>query len=265
MSTAQNTNSADEWEVVVAKLYNPGCGVQITESGHPSGVKTVQYAPGRSVDRYGDPSGRTVLLWHGMQTDARTAVRPLAETLAGHGLSVMAPDWNSHSDDGGRTDLLQSLDFARAHTNRPEELVLVGWSLGGAAAAGLALHAARFNVVLAHTVCLAGAFTAKDPITGSRLTDDVPAVGVGAPFTLLHGRKDDVIPVAASNAFASGLESLGWPVEVVELDTDHGAIAGARYDEVNDRYLPADDAQTRAVVADVAARIAAVSGAPRAG
>jgi dipeptidyl aminopeptidase/acylaminoacyl peptidase len=83
---------------------------------------------------------------------------------------------------------------------------------------------------------------------------------VGAPFTLLHGLRDDVVPVETSRSFARDLRRIGWPVDVVELDTDHGAIAGARYDAANDRYLAADDARTRTVVRDVAARIAAVVG-----
>ncbi|PRC60713.1 hypothetical protein C6A85_16595, partial [Mycobacterium sp. ITM-2017-0098] len=42
-----------------------------------------------------------------------------------------------------------------------------------------------------------------------------------------------------------------WPVSLVELDTDHGAIAGARYDATVDQYFPADDPQTRTTAADV--------------
>jgi hypothetical protein len=45
---------------------------------------------------------------------------------------------------------------------------------------------------------------------------------------------------------------------VVELDTDHGAIAGARYDPAADRYRAAEDPPTLAVASDVADRIAAV-------
>ncbi|HKI40512.1 MAG TPA: esterase, partial [Mycobacterium sp.] len=45
-------------------------------------METVEYAPGRLVDVFGDPLQPTVLIWHGMQTDARAAVRPLAGLLA---------------------------------------------------------------------------------------------------------------------------------------------------------------------------------------
>lgn len=223
-------------------------------------METAQYAPGRLVDLYGDRSDPTVLLWHGMQTDARAAVGPLAEMLAGHRLGVVAPDWNSHAEDGGRADLVNSVAFARSLPGAAEGLLLVGWSMGAAAAAGLTLHASDFDVTLVHTVCLGGAFTARDPISGASPSDGLRSADVGAPFTLLHGVGDDVVPVTASREFAAELRRAGWPVTLAELDADHGAIAGARYDAAADRYVPASDTPTLAVAADVAARIAAVLG-----
>ncbi|HEY2447608.1 MAG TPA: alpha/beta fold hydrolase [Mycobacterium sp.] len=223
-------------------------------------MRTMEYAPGRLADLFGEPGHPTMLLWHGMQADARTVVRPLAGSLAGHGATVIAPDWNSHSDDGGRADLLGSLDFAREHADDPDGMVLIGWSLGGVAAAALTLAAARFNVVLAHTVCLAGAFMVPDPIRGrvvtAELSCEVSLDGVGStPFTLLHGVADDVVPVQASRAFAAGLERVGWPVDLVELAADHGSIAGAEYDPAADRYRPAQGGRPAQVAGEVAARI----------
>ncbi|WP_439116764.1 hypothetical protein [Mycolicibacter kumamotonensis] len=60
-------------------------------------MDTVEYAHGRLVDLFGEPPGRTALLWHGKQPGARTAIRPLAERVAAHGLQVVVPDWNSQS------------------------------------------------------------------------------------------------------------------------------------------------------------------------
>ena len=217
----------------------------------------MEYAPGRWADVFGDSTQPTVLLWHGMQTDARAAVRPLAGLLAGHGAAVVAPDWNSHADDGGRAELLRSLDFARDHAADADAMVLVGWSLGGCAAAGLTLDAARFKLRLAHTVCLAGAFMAPDPISGRPPSDLLSADRIGAPFTLLHGLADDAVPVTASRAFAAELQQVGWPVELVELDADHGSIAGADYDAAADRYVPARGGRALEVAGEVAARIAA--------
>ncbi|HEV7850413.1 MAG TPA: esterase, partial [Mycobacterium sp.] len=142
-----------------------------------------------------------------------------------------------------------------------DSLTLVGWSMGGLAAAGLTVHASHHDVRLRHTVCLAGAFVTTDPISGRE-----PAAGLAnsgghrSPFTLLHGIADDVVPASASRRFATDLERHGWPVDLVELDADHGSIAGARYDRVADRYHAAEDPRTLDIAADVAARIAAVSG-----
>lgn len=219
-------------------------------------MRTVEYAPGRLADVFGEPERPTVLLWHGMQADARAVVHPLASSLFDHGVAVVAPDWNSHAQDGGRADLLSSLDFAREHGCDPDGLVLVGWSLGGAAAAALTLAATRFNVVLARTVCLAGAFTVPDPIRGRVVTEELSGGDVGStPFTLLHGAADDVVPVQASRAFAAGLERVGWPVDLVEFAADHGSIAGAEYDRAADRYRAARDGRPLQVAGEVAARI----------
>jgi hypothetical protein len=88
----------------------------------------------------------------------------------------------------------------------------------------------------------------------------VPAaqVRVGAhpcAFTLLHGLADRVIPISVTRDFASALRRNNWPVQVVELPADHGSIAGAVYDAVAGRYCAADDPETLAVAADVAAQI----------
>lgn len=223
-------------------------------------METLEYAPGRWADVFGDSTRPTVLVWHGMQADARAAVGPLAGMLAGHGAAVVAPDWNSHSPDGGRADLLASLDFARNFAADPDGLVLVGWSMGGCAAAALTLDAERFGVALAHTVCLAGAFMVPDPISGRRPAEALLSARGGSAFTLLHGLADDAVPVTASREFAAALERVGWPVELVELAADHGSIAGADYDPVADRYEPATGGRGLEVAAEVAARIGALIG-----
>lgn len=216
-------------------------------------MHTVEYSPGRSADVYGDPAQPTVLMWHGAQTDSRTAMRPLAERVHAHRLAVVLADWDSHADDRGRADLLASASHARERAgNAP--LVVVGWSMGGLAAAGLTIHAREFGV--AHTVCLAGAFVVTDPVSGAPLASSLD--GDPAPFTLLHGAHDDVVPAAVSRDFAETLSGAGWPVSCVVLEADHGSIAGATYDPAADRYSAATDEASLAVAADVAARIAAV-------
>jgi dienelactone hydrolase len=217
-------------------------------------MRTLEYAPGRALDLIGEV-GPTVLMWHGAQTDARSAMRPLAELVAGHGLTVVVPDWDSHAADGGRGHLLASAEFARERAGA-DGVVLVGWSLGGAAAAGLAISADRSGLAIAHTICLAGAFVVRNPITGAPLPARLSSPPV--PFKLLHGSADDVVPAEISRSFAATLHDNGWPVEFVELAADHGAIAGAAYDRARDRYFAAEDPEVLKVAAQVAGRIAAV-------
>lgn len=221
-------------------------------------VHTVEYAPGRSADLFGEPSRPTVLLWHGTQTDSRAAVRVLAESIAEHGVGVIVPDWDSHAPDGGRADLLNSARCARTHS-AGADLVLVGWSLGGVAAAGLTLRAEEFNVAVAHTVCLGGAFMVDDPISGGPVLRAVPDTGLRTPLHLLVGDGDDVVPASAAVEFAAGLRALEWPVEIVGVAANHGSIAGARYDAAADRYEADDDPATAVIARAVATHIAAVA------
>ena len=216
-------------------------------------MQTIEYSPGRSADVYGDPAQNTVLMWHGAQTDSRAAMRPLAERVHANGPAVVLADWDSHADDGGRADLLASALYAHEHADG-RDLVVVGWSMGGLAAAGLTIRAPELGVAISRTVCLAGAFMVRDPVSGAPLPTELPD-GVRAPFLLLHGAGDDVIPADASREFAETLQGNRWPVECVVLDADHASIAGAAYDAAADRYSPASDAATLAIADDIAARI----------
>ncbi|MCV7424692.1 esterase [Mycobacterium yunnanensis] len=222
-------------------------------------METIDYAPGRAADVYGSPDDPAVLLWHGMQTDSKGALTPLAALIAGHRLAVVVPNWNSHAADGGRADLLASAAFARGNAVNAGNLVVVGWSMGGLAAAGATMNPEVAGMRFAHTICLAGAFTATDPISGGRL-EEQPSVAPTGAFTLLHGLHDDVVPITVSTTFANHLGDHGWPAEVVELDADHGSIAGAAYDAEGDRYVPSDDPRTVDVAREVAERIAVAAG-----
>jgi dienelactone hydrolase len=226
-------------------------------------MQTVEYALGRCADVFGEPANPTVLLWHGQQADARASVRALAELIAGHGMGVVAPDWNSSAADGGRADLLASVQFTRERVAEPDAVVLVGWSMGGLAAAGATIQANQLGVAFAHTVCLAGAFMIADPIFNELPSAQLHDAAKSTPFTLLSGSADPVIPISVAEDFASALRQHNWPVQVVEMSADHGSIAGATYDPVARAYHAATDPQRLAVAADVAARIAAVGRAER--
>jgi predicted esterase len=182
-------------------------------------------------------------------------VRSLAELIAGRGLGVVAPDWNSYAADGGRADLLGSVHFTRERVDEPDGVVLVGWSMGGLAAAALTIQAEQLGVTFAHTVTLAGAFMIPDPIFNELPATQLRRAVHSTPFTLLSGVADRVIPVSAAHDLAAALRQADWPVQVVDLPADHGSIAGAAYDPVVGRYHRATDERSLAVAADVATHI----------
>jgi hypothetical protein len=229
-------------------------------------VETLEYAPGRPADVHEGSGAGHVLLWHGRGPNERGVLTTLAAMVADRGPTVIVPDWSSEADDGGRADLLRSMRFARdtveAAGADPDALVLVAWSLGGTSAAGLTINARRLGVGVSRTVCLAAGFVAADPISGHVLGGSIPTTINTSPFTLLHGIADDVAPVAMSRSFAQALELARWPVELIELPTDHAGIVGTTHEPAQDLYLPATDERTIAVVTEVADRIAGVT-APR--
>ena len=52
-------------------------------------VRTIEYAPGRFADVFGEWTQPAVLLWHGTQTDARAAVGPLSGVRVGSPFTLL--------------------------------------------------------------------------------------------------------------------------------------------------------------------------------
>ena len=189
------------------------------------GHMTVEYAPGRPIDIYGPAAPTTVLLWHGSGPNERDVLAPLATAVADRGVRVLVPDWDSTKPDGGRADLLRSVKFARERGD--SRLVVAGWSLGGTAAASLAINARKLGLDSVPAVCLAGAFMTTDPLSGQPFTSFEPSPRAPGSIRLIHGNRDDIVDIAGSRAFATALQSAGWEADLTELDTDHAGIVGA--------------------------------------
>lgn len=189
----------------------------------------VEYAPGRHLDIFGEPSTHTVLLWHGSGPNERAVLSPLAAMVAARGVRVLVPDWDSTAADGGRADLLRSVTYARELGN---PFVVAGWSLGGTAAASLALHARRLGLGFVPAVCLAGAFAATDPLSGTPFASIAPSPRNTGSIRLIHGTLDDVADVAGSRVFTAVLRHAGWDTGLTELPVDHAGIVGTTYEAV---------------------------------
>lgn len=207
---------------------------------------TVEYAPGRLADVHGDAEAPTVLLWHGREPDRRSAFATLGERLAAAGARAVVPDWSADSADHGRGELLSSVRFAReSAAHDPDRLILVGWSLGGTAAASLTAHQRRLGIGLARTVFLAGAFSATDPIS-HRPLDPPTAPKVETDLVFVHGEDDDLVPAEVSLEAQAAWAAAGWRTRLLELPVDHWSIVGLEKD--GDAYRISDRPEVEAAL-----------------
>jgi dienelactone hydrolase len=214
----------------------------------------VDYGLGKLADVYRPGQDGPVplaLVWHGIGTGQRDVLEPLAAEVAGLGVAVIVPDWESEAPDGGRAHLLASVDFARGLARqqparlvagRDGEFVLAGWSRGGRMAASLALNPEtaggwRPSAV----VCLAGGFhreTVMSPAGNGPIADIARAAAKPVPFHLVHGTRDTRVDIRQSRDFAAAAASHGWPVRLAEPDTDHAGIVMTEWDAASRRCRP---------------------------
>jgi predicted esterase len=218
----------------------------------------IDYGLAKLADVYWPERGAPAplaLLWHGIGVE-RDLLAPLAAAVSKLGVAVVVPDWESAAADGGRAQLLASVQFTRGlardrpaklATGSDGEFVLAGWSRGGKMAASLALNPlAAGGWRPSAVVCLASGFrrgTAMSPIGNGPLADMRETAGAAAraepvPLRLVHGTRDPVVSIQQSRDFAAAAASRGWPVDLAEADTDHAGIVMAEYDESTRRCRP---------------------------
>ena len=124
------------------------------------------------------------------------------------GLRVVAPDCRGKG-------LRERVDIIASAIAEHRPRVLVGSSFGGIAGLLAALVAARDGIELHALLLCAPALQLPDP----------PDVGVTrrcpAPTTIIHGTRDDVIPIDVSRAFARD-----HGARLIEVDDEH-ALPGS--------------------------------------
>lgn len=208
----------------------------------------------------------TVLLWHGVGPDERDVMRPLARTVAATGALVLVPDWRSDAADGGRDQLLASLEYARTHAGEhggdPERIVLAGWSAGAPAALGLALRPEFADGWRpAAVVGIASRYDLPARTTGTVPLDDLaasgPGIAVPVPVHLVHGTADTLMGPASSRAARDALMAHHWPVWLEEIPgADHAGAIGMEYDPGLGRLRPSADERVLAAGESAARTIA---------
>jgi predicted esterase len=196
------------------------------------------------------------LLWHGVGVDERDVLEPLATAVAGLGVAVVVPDWESEVADGGRTHLLASLDFARAlarersaelATGPGGEFALAGWSRGSRMAVSLALNPETVGGWRPSAVVgLAGGFrraTPMSPVGNGPIADITRTTAPKpVPLHLMHGARDTRVDIQQLRDFAAAAASRGWPVRLAEPDTDHAGIVMTEWDAARRRCRPTTEA-----------------------
>lgn len=228
-------------------------------------TSVVPYAPGKALDVHA-PAGAdgvpVVLLWHGSGVDERDVLAPLARELAGHGIVVVVPDWQSDDPVAGRAQLLASLAFTRHEAaglgGDARRIVLAGWSLGANAVAWIALHPDLVDgwapVAWAG---LAGSYD-ESPF-GDDLFAGVGSGPQGPSALLVHGTGDTVVPVRRSEEAAERLGGLARSVHLCPVATDHAGVVGTEYDPWRRRCVATADPSREAARAEVAALVAALA------
>jgi pimeloyl-ACP methyl ester carboxylesterase len=146
-------------------------------------------------------SGTKVLFCHGLESAPQgKKFRALVDA----GYDVLAPDCQG-------LVLLERVDLVRrvvlGYALPP---LLVGSSYGGLTALVVAAELAGRGVVVPGLVLCAPALHLSEPPV-----DSTPLRMV-APTTIIHGTRDDVVPLAVSREFATQ-----QPVTLIEVDDDH--------------------------------------------
>jgi pimeloyl-ACP methyl ester carboxylesterase len=158
-------------------------------------------------------SDRAVLFLHGNAGNATDRL-PLAKGIAALGASVLLPDYRGYGFSEGSPDEQGLYLDARAALRHliddrgysPDRIVVMGRSLGGAAAVDLVADQPVGGLVLISTLQSAQAMARNmglglfAPLIGRRLDSEGKIPGITVPILMFHGERDEIVPVAQGEA-----------------------------------------------------------------
>ncbi|RAH16928.1 MAG: hypothetical protein CMB58_002675 [Methanobacteriota archaeon] len=172
----------------------------------------------------------TLVMMHGM-TGTSEMMRPLAESLAPDGWSVMCPQAEiEHPTRGGFAWWLRADDptlpldeesqgqvgdsIKRILEGLPEGPVIVGgFSQGGAIASALLETGSQDRIC---GLVLIGTKTVR----AESLRDSLPFLKP-RPIAWMHGSRDHLVPIEHAREHADIFEDAGWPVTRLEHEKGH--------------------------------------------
>jgi acetyl esterase/lipase len=177
--------------------------------------------------------GPVIVLLHGGFWRARYGLdlmRPMAADLAARGWSTWNVEYRRVGNGGGYPETLE--DAAASCQAASGPVVAMGHSAGGQLALWLAGEGLVSGAVsLAGVCCLADASRdglgrgAADEFMGGSTNylhvDPLQRLPTRVPTVLVHGERDDTVPIEQSRTYAAAARAAGDDCELVEFDGGH--------------------------------------------
>ena len=173
-----------------------------------------------------DPEAPVAVYFHGNAESAAQNL-PFAADLASRGISVFLAEYRGFgglqgepTEDGLYADGEAAVDAVLATGTPPERLLLIGRSLGSGVATELALRkpAALLVLISPYTSMVDMGKGIAGPAASLAVPDRYDNLGkiarVRCPVVILHGDRDDVIPVTMGRKLAAAAPGITY-VEVV--------------------------------------------------
>jgi len=245
---------------LVRSMIFPASPVRFPDPGESELWRVVRYetADGiRLAGAYFPPSapGRPVVLYFHGNAEAAAQNLPLAESLHARGLGVFLAEYRGYgglASSPSEKGLYADGEAVLAELGRlgvlPARVVLVGRSLGSGVAVELATRHRVAAVVLvsAYTSIVDMGRTVTGPLASLVIRDRFDSLSkiarIASPVVLLHGTRDDVIPVEMGRRLAAARPDARW-VEVPEAThNDFPGLAELLAREIEGILAPASAA-----------------------
>ena len=188
---------------------------------------------------------RPVLLYFHGNAEAAANNLPLAEALHVDGFGVFLAEYRGYGSFAGspsETGLYADADAAFARLQElgvpPERIVLVGRSLGSGIAVELATRHRVAAVVLvsAYTSIVDMARLVAGPLAPLLVRDRFDSLSkigrVSSPVLLIHGSRDDVVPVTMGRRLAAAKPDARWVEIPTATHNDVPGLAGILHREI---------------------------------
>ncbi len=240
---------------VVRAMIFPASQASFPEPREGEGWSVVRYGTADGLRLAGaffpPPSAESdvFLYFHG-NAEAAAQNLPLAESLHAHGLGVFLAEYRGYgglqgspSEDGLYADGEAALSELGRSGVGAEHVVLVGRSLGSGVAVELATRrrVAALVLVSAYTSIVdMGRLVAGPlaPLVVRDRFDSLSKIGrVSAPIVLVHGSRDDVVPVEMGRRLADARPDARWVEVPGATHNDVPGLAGLLAREI-DGLLP---------------------------